>query len=218
MHFGSILCYYWTTMLITLLLIRKKETIFLLLQLLLLKKKPSSSWAITVELDVNDFYIRVVPNPAMTFPFELDNFQKQAVARLERKESIFVSAHTSAGKTVCAEYAMALSQKRCTRTIYTSPIKALSSQKFCGFSQTFGVEEIGLIIGDAQVNPAAPCLIMTTEILRSMLYRGAVLVRDLEFVVFDECHYVNDMERGVVWKEVIIMLPDYVQLFFFKCE
>ena len=178
------------------------------------KPSSSSSWAITVELDVSDFYTRVVPNPAMTFPFELDGFQKQAVARLERNESIFVSAHTSAGKTVCAEYAIALSQKRCTRTIYTSPIKALSNQKFRDFSEKFGVDEIGLITGDVQVNPAAPCLIMTTEILRSMLYKGADLVRDIEFVVFDECHYVNDMERGVVWEEVIIMLPDYVKLVF----
>jgi antiviral helicase SKI2 len=71
-----------------------------------------------------------------------------------------------------------------------------------------------LITGDTQVNPAAPCLIMTTEILRSMLYKGADLVRDIEFVVFDECHYVNDTERGVVWEEVIIMLPDYVKLVF----
>jgi superfamily II RNA helicase len=79
----------------------------------------TSSWAITTELDVSDFYTRVVPNLALSFPFELDGFQKQAVARLERNESIFVAAHTSAGKTVCAEYAIALSQQRCTRCIYT---------------------------------------------------------------------------------------------------
>lgn len=210
----------------------------------------SSTWAITTELDITDFGTRVVPNLALSFPFELDGFQKQAVARLERDESIFVAAHTSAGKTVCAEYAIALSQKRCTRTIYTSPIKvslpehyqglnytvcipapsnmllktpfishakklkALSNQKYRDFCTKFGTDQIGLITGDTQVNPAAPCLIMTTEILRSMLYRGADLVRDIEFVVFDECHYVNDTERGVVWEEVIIMLPDYVKLVF----
>ena len=171
------------------------------------------SWAVTAELDISDFYTRVVPNPAMKFPFELDTFQKQAVARLERNQCIFIAAHTSAGKTVCAEYAIALSQKHCTRAIYTSPIKALSNQKFRDFKHKFG-EDVGLITGDIQVNPSATCLIMTTEILRSMLYRGADLVRDIEWVIFDEIHYVNDVERGAVWEEVIIMLPDYVKLVF----
>ncbi|EEC50651.1 predicted protein [Phaeodactylum tricornutum CCAP 1055/1] len=151
----------------------------------------------------------------MTFPFILDGFQQQAVVRLERSESVFVAAHTSAGKTVVAEYAVALAKQRGTRCVYTSPIKALSNQKFRDFSLKFGAENIGLITGDLQVNADdSTCLIMTTEILRSMLYRGADLVRDIEFVVFDEVHYVNDTERGVVWEEVIIMLPSYVNLIF----
>ena len=100
---------------------------------------------------------------AFQFPFELDTFQKQAVLKLEQAESVFVAAHTSAGKTVVAEYAIALGQKHMTRTIYTSPIKALSNQKFRDFKDTFN--DVGLVTGDIQITPAATCLIMTTEIL-----------------------------------------------------
>ena len=114
----------------------------------------------------------------------MDTFQKQAILRLERKECVFVAAHTSAGKTVVAEYAIALATKHMTRTIYTSPIKALSNQKYRDFKDKF--EDVGLITGDISMNPEASCLIMTTEILRSMLYRGADIVRDIEWVIFDE--------------------------------
>merc|ERR1719186_796515 len=137
-------------------------------------------------------------------------FQKQAVLKLEQSQSVFVAAHTSAGKTVVAEYAIALSQKHMTRTIYTSPIKALSNQKFRDFKDTFN--DVGLVTGDIQINPAAACLIMTTEILRSMLYNGSDIIRDLEWVIFDEVHYINDAERGVVWEEVLILLPDHVNI------
>jgi len=174
--------------------------------------KERKCWAVTSLLNLSDFY-SVVPNPAITYPFELDDFQKQAVARLERGECIFVAAHTSAGKTVCAEYAIALARKHCTRAIYTSPIKALSNQKYRDFQDKFG-DDVGLITGDLQINADSSCLIMTTEILRSMLYRGADLIRDIEWVIFDEVHYINDTERGVVWEEVIIMLPDYVNMIF----
>lgn len=144
------------------------------------------TWASTKLLPITDFNA-LIPNPAMTFPFTLDDFQQQAVARLERSESVFVAAHTSAGKTVVAEYAVALAKQRATRCVYTSPIKALSNQKFRDFSLKFGPESIGLVTGDLQVNvDDSTCLIMTTEILRSMLYRGADLIRDIEFVIFDE--------------------------------
>ena len=152
----------------------------------------------------------LVPDMAREWPFELDTFQKEAVYHLESGDSVFVAAHTSAGKTVVAEYAIALAAKHMTKAIYTSPIKALSNQKFRDFRQTF--DEVGILTGDVQINPEASCLIMTTEILRSMLYRGADLIRDVEFVIFDEVHYVNDFERGVVWEEVIIMLPEHVSL------
>ncbi|KAI9104054.1 antiviral helicase [Phlyctochytrium arcticum] len=172
---------------------------------------PHKEWAHVV--DVNQpfpEFTKLVPELAHPFPFELDVFQKRAVAHLEQGESVFVAAHTSAGKTVVAEYAIALAQKHMTRAIYTSPIKALSNQKFRDFRDTFA--DVGILTGDVQINPEASCLVMTTEILRSMLYRGADLIRDVEFVVFDEVHYVNDIERGVVWEEVIIMLPAHVTL------
>lgn len=177
------------------------------------KQLTKRDWAHVV--DINQKFTNfkdLVPNPAHEYPFELDNFQKEAVYHLEQGDSVFVAAHTSAGKTVVAEYAIALAQKHMTRCIYTSPIKALSNQKFRDFKQTFGAENVGILTGDVQINPEAPCLIMTTEILRSMLYRGADLIRDVEFVIFDEVHYVNDLERGVVWEEVIILCPQHISL------
>ncbi|XP_060721573.1 helicase SKI2W [Tachysurus vachellii] len=175
------------------------------------EEKKERKWAVPVDISspCEDFYKRI-PNPAFKYPFELDVFQKQAILRLEAHDSVFVAAHTSAGKTVVAEYAIALSQKHMTRTIYTSPIKALSNQKFRDFKNTF--EDVGLLTGDVQINPEASCLIMTTEILRSMLYNGSEVIRDLEWVIFDEVHYINDTERGVVWEEVLIMLPEHVSI------
>ncbi|XP_072561944.1 superkiller complex protein 2 isoform X1 [Paramormyrops kingsleyae] len=175
------------------------------------KTEEKKRWAISVDISspCDDFYKRI-PDPAFKWPFELDVFQKQAILQLESHDSVFVAAHTSAGKTVVAEYAIALSQKHMTRTIYTSPIKALSNQKFRDFKHTFG--DVGLLTGDVQLSPDASCLIMTTEILRSMLYNGSEVIRDLEWVIFDEVHYINDAERGVVWEEVLIMLPDHVSI------
>lgn len=175
------------------------------------KPPPQEQWAIPVDVTspVGDFY-RLIPQPAFQWAFEPDVFQKQAILHLERHDSVFVAAHTSAGKTVVAEYAIALAQKHMTRTIYTSPIKALSNQKFRDFRNTFG--DVGLLTGDVQLHPEASCLIMTTEILRSMLYSGSDVIRDLEWVIFDEVHYINDAERGVVWEEVLIMLPDHVSI------
>jgi len=174
------------------------------------KKKSADTWAVMERFaDVQEAYRREVPEPAHDFPFELDTFQKEAIVHLERSENVFVAAHTSAGKTVVAEYAFALAAKHCTRAIYTSPIKTISNQKFRDFGKKF---DVGLLTGDVSIRPEASCLIMTTEILRSMLYRGADLIRDVEWVIFDEVHYVNDAERGVVWEEVIIMLPAHVGL------
>ncbi|KAG7099859.1 hypothetical protein E1B28_001664 [Marasmius oreades] len=176
-------------------------------------KNQKRDWAhvIDVKTPLTNFH-ELVPNMARKYPFELDTFQKHAVYHLEKGDSVFVAAHTSAGKTVVAEYAIALAEKHMTRAIYTSPIKALSNQKFRDFKQTFSSTSVGILTGDVQINPEASCLIMTTEILRSMLYKGADLIRDVEFVIFDEVHYVNDAERGVVWEEVIIMLPDHVNI------
>lgn len=146
--------------------------------------------------------------PALTYPFPLDDFQARALYRLEKKDSVFVAAHTSAGKTVVAEYAIALSRLHKCKTIYTSPIKALSNQKYRDFQKKFG--DVGIITGDVNLKPDASCLIMTTEILRNMLYRGADTIKNIEWVIFDEIHYINNAERGVVWEESIIMLPDHI--------
>lgn len=174
-------------------------------------RKGGREWAHMVDInrEITNFK-ELVPDMAREWPFELDTFQKEAVYHLENGDSVFVAAHTSAGKTVVAEYAIALAAKHMTKAIYTSPIKALSNQKFRDFRNVF--DDVGILTGDVQIRPEASCLIMTTEILRSMLYRGADLIRDVEFVIFDEVHYVNDLERGVVWEEVIIMLPEHVTL------
>ena len=150
--------------------------------------------------------------PARTWPFTLDPFQQVSIASIERGESVLVSAHTSAGKTVVAEYAIAQCLKNNQRVIYTSPIKALSNQKYREFAAEFG--DVGLMTGDVTINPTATCLVMTTEILRSMLYRGSEIMREVAWVVFDEIHYLRDKARGVVWEETIILLPDKVRYVF----
>ncbi|KAI3006190.1 hypothetical protein CBS147346_3818 [Aspergillus niger] len=150
--------------------------------------------------------------PARVWPFTLDPFQQVAIASIQREESVLVSAHTSAGKTVVAEYAIAQCLKNNQRVIYTSPIKALSNQKYREFAEEFG--DAGLMTGDVTINPTATCLVMTTEILRSMLYRGSEIMREVAWVIFDEIHYMRDAIRGVVWEETIILLPDKVRYVF----
>merc|ERR1711939_529179 len=150
--------------------------------------------------------------PARTWKFTLDPFQQVSIASIERNESVLVSAHTSAGKTVVAEYAIAQCVKNNQRVIYTSPIKALSNQKYREFAAEFG--DVGLMTGDVTINPTATCLVMTTEILRSMLYRGSEIMREVQWVIFDEIHYMRDKSRGVVWEETIILLPDKVRYVF----
>ncbi|CAA9989313.1 ATP-dependant RNA helicase, putative [Plasmodium knowlesi strain H] len=150
--------------------------------------------------------------PARTYKFELDTFQKKSIECLERNESVLVSAHTSAGKTVIAEYAIALGLRDKQRVIYTSPIKALSNQKYRDLSEEF--KDVGLITGDISINPDASIIVMTTEILRSMLYRGSSLTKEVKWVIFDEIHYMRDRDRGVIWEETIILLPLMVRFIF----
>ncbi|XP_060568728.1 exosome RNA helicase MTR4-like [Ruditapes philippinarum] len=150
--------------------------------------------------------------PAKTYPFILDPFQKEALLCLENNQSVLVSAHTSAGKTVVAVYAIAMSLRDKQRVIYTTPIKALSNQKYRELFEEF--QDVGLMTGDVTINPTASCLVMTTEILRSMLYRGSEIMREVGWVIFDEIHYMRDKERGVVWEETIILLPDNVHYVF----
>ncbi|KAH3850420.1 hypothetical protein DPMN_092831 [Dreissena polymorpha] len=155
---------------------------------------------------------RATTEPAKTYPFILDPFQKEAILCLENNQSVLVSAHTSAGKTVVAVYAIAMSLRDKQRVIYTTPIKALSNQKYRELFEEF--QDVGLMTGDVTINPTASCLVMTTEILRSMLYRGSEIMREVGWVVFDEIHYMRDKERGVVWEETIILLPDNVHYVF----
>ncbi|KAK6285050.1 hypothetical protein POUND7_004002 [Theobroma cacao] len=143
--------------------------------------------------------------PAKEFPFTLDPFQSEAIKCLDNGQSVMVSAHTSAGKTVVALYAIAMSLRNNQRVIYTSPIKALSNQKYREFKEEFS--DVGLMTGDVTIDPNASCLVMTTEIWRSMQYKGSEVVREVAWIVFDEVHYMRDRERGVVWEESIVMAP-----------
>ena len=151
-------------------------------------------------------------DPARTYPFTLDGFQECACACIERKENVMVAAHTSAGKTAVAEYAIAVAFRDRQRVVYTSPIKALSNQKYRELSEIFS--DVGLMTGDVSINANATCLVMTTEIMRSMIYRGSEVMREVAWVVFDEVHYMRDRERGVVWEESIISLSKDARMVF----
>ncbi|KAK2823697.1 hypothetical protein Q7C36_020297 [Tachysurus vachellii] len=168
-----------------------------------------------VALPADQEYTQLKPRvgkAAKDYPFILDPFQREAILCMDNNQSVLVSAHTSAGKTVCAEYAIALALREKQRVIFTSPIKALSNQKYREMYEEF--QDVGLMTGDVTINPTASCLVMTTEILRSMLYRGSEVMREVAWVIFDEIHYMRDSERGVVWEETIILLPDNVHYVF----
>ncbi|WP_353932640.1 RNA helicase [Okeanomitos corallinicola TIOX110] len=153
----------------------------------------------------------------LLFPFELDQFQHDAIASLNAGRSVVVCAPTGSGKTLIGEYAIYRALARGKRVFYTTPLKALSNQKLRDFREKFGFDQVGLLTGDASINRDAPILVMTTEIFRNMLYGtpigqiGISLV-DVEAVVLDECHYMNDRQRGTVWEESIIYCPRAVQL------
>jgi superfamily II RNA helicase len=151
------------------------------------------------------------------FPFELDDFQQQAIAALNAGQSVVVCAPTGSGKTLIGEYVIHRALSRGGRVLYTTPLKALSNQKLRDFRHQFGVEKVGLLTGDLSLNRDAPVLVMTTEIFRNMLYGteiGAVgtSLDGVEAVVLDECHYMNDRQRGTVWEESIIYCPPEIQL------
>ncbi|CAJ0587667.1 unnamed protein product, partial [Mesorhabditis spiculigera] len=168
---------------------------------LLLAPKYAYAKRIDTQTDIPE-YKDVFPRMAREYPFPLDPFQQAAICGMERGESVFVAAHTSAGILIC--------RYRNPHFRQNGGGRALSNQKFRDFKMIF--EEVGLVTGDIQLHPEAFCLIMTTEILRSMLYNGSEVIRELEWVVFDEVHYINDVERGHVWEEVLIMLPAHVKI------
>jgi superfamily II RNA helicase len=142
---------------------------------------------------------------------ELDRFQVEAIEHINNGASVVVSAATGTGKTVIADYIIDKSFKEGKKVFYTAPIKALSNQKFAEFKENYGVENVGILTGDVVHNPTAPLLIMTTEIYRNMLLAGDPIIADLAAVVFDEIHYLGDVERGTVWEECIIFSPSHTR-------
>ena len=135
---------------------------------------------------------------------ELDKFQEDAIKAIEHNKSVIVSAPTGSGKTLIADYIIDRDFKKGIRVIYTAPIKALSNQKYKEFSRSYGEENVGILTGDVQKNPDALILIMTTEIYRNMVLSQDPFVDKVSYIIFDEIHYINDIERGYVWEESII--------------
>ncbi|MDT4973542.1 MAG: ATP-dependent helicase HelY [Pseudonocardiales bacterium] len=146
------------------------------------------------------------------YPFALDPFQVEAAAALEDGYSVLLCAPTGSGKTVVGEFAVHLALASGQKCFYTTPIKALSNQKYNDLVARYGAEKVGLLTGDNSINPDAPIVVMTTEVLRNMLYVGSTSLTDLGYVVMDEVHYLGDRFRGAVWEEVIIHLPAAVRL------
>ncbi|MGX1881994.1 DEAD/DEAH box helicase [Streptomyces sp. NPDC055287] len=146
------------------------------------------------------------------YDFDLDPYQVEACNALEAGKGVLVAAPTGSGKTIVGEFAVHLALAERRKCFYTTPIKALSNQKFQDLVRRYGADKVGLLTGDNSVNPDAPVIVMTTEVLRNMLYAGSQALRGLAYVVMDEVHYLSDRFRGAVWEEVIIHLPDSVTL------
>src|SRR3984885_11876527 len=149
---------------------------------------------------------------AAELAFGLDGFQQKACAALESGHGVLVCAPTGAGKTVVGEFAVHLALASGGKCFYTTPLKALSNQKHNDFVARYGKDQIGLLTGDVSVNANAPVVVMTTEVLRNMLYADSPALRGLSYVVMDEVHFLSDRMRGAVWEEVILHLPDDVRL------
>lgn len=140
--------------------------------------------------------------------FQLDSFQEESIKAIEKNNSVVVSAPTGSGKTLIADYIIKRDLEKGKKVVYTAPIKALSNQKYKEFSKDYGEKNIGLMTGDIVKNPGAPILIMTTEIYRNMVLVNDPMVQEIKYVIFDEIHYINDIERGYVWEESIIFSPE----------
>ena len=149
---------------------------------------------------------------ASTYSFDLDDFQVTACRSLEDGKSVLVAAPTGAGKTIVGEFAAFLADRQGVRCFYTTPIKALSNQKYQELVQVYGESEVGLLTGDSSINGGAAIVVMTTEVLRNMIYSDSESISQLGYVVMDEVHYLADKFRGAVWEEVLIHLPERIQI------
>ena len=149
---------------------------------------------------------------AAQYSFPLDDFQVKAIDALLNSNSVLVAAPTGSGKTVIAEFAVFNAFDKKQKVIYTTPLKALSNQKYRDFIDRYSENKVGLITGDVNINASAPLVIMTTEILRNILYQDKTRLDSVEYVILDECHYMNDRERGTVWEETIIHCPEHIKL------
>src|ERR1700738_5611281 len=149
---------------------------------------------------------------AEQMPFALDDFQRRACQALENGHGVLVCAPTGAGKTVVGEFAVHLALEAGRKCFYTTPIKALSNQKHADLVRRYGPEKIGLLTGDVSINPGAPVVVMTTEVLRNMLYADSDALGGLSYVGMEEVHFLADRMRGAVWEEVILHLPEEVRL------
>lgn len=140
-----------------------------------------------------------------------DDFQKQAIGHIDNNHTLIVAAPTGAGKTIIAEYAIEHAAQKKKAAIYTAPIKALSNQKYRDFRARYGEEKVGILTGDVSINSEAPILIMTTEIYRNTLFENIDRFKNVSWVIFDEIHYLDDIERGTVWEESIMFSPPHIQ-------
>jgi len=148
-----------------------------------------------------------------TQPFKLDGFQREAIDKLDRgRGGVLVSAPTSSGKTVVAEYAIFRALQAGTKVVYTTPLKALSNQKYHDFVRQYGEPTVGLVTGENSINPDAPVVVMTTEILRNLIYEDLQRLDMVSYVVLDEVHYIDDFPRGSVWEEIVIQAPTTIKL------
>jgi len=146
-----------------------------------------------------------------TLPWPLDPFQVEAIEKLEAHQGVLVSAPTSSGKTVIADYAVFRGLETDARTIYTTPLKALSNQKYRDYRRLHGDGYVGLVTGENTINPQAPVVVMTTEILRNLIYEDPQRLEQVRYVILDEVHYIDDFPRGAVWEEIIIQAPRHIK-------
>jgi ATP-dependent RNA helicase HelY len=149
---------------------------------------------------------------AASLPWPLDAFQEEAIEKLDAGAGVLVCAPTSSGKTVVAEYAIFRALAEGVQVIYTTPLKALSNQKFRDFQKVHGEKLVGLVTGENNINDAAPIVVMTTEILRNVIYEDPERLRNVSYVILDEVHYIDDFPRGSVWEEIVIQAPAHIKL------